>query len=299
MLTGAGAIVLSDGESADPSSFLRHRKSRKYMGLQDDLAVIATGRALSSASLSRDALGERAGLFLAVGYIPFDEGDIAPVLEASMSSDGQSFDVRRFGSGGFQRAHPLLTFRCLPNMPAYHVSANFDVQGAYYVTYPGPAQLYAALEEACAALDDRRVDVAIVGAVTAQSNFLVRHHFARIEPPVASSRLRDACAAIILETESHARSRGAPICGRLAGLRLEYTPLDLAGLAARRPPSECVDGQVVEDADGLGPAHLVITLAERLAHGSRGALHHILHSRDGIRAESSWLLAAPTREAMR
>jgi 3-oxoacyl-(acyl-carrier-protein) synthase len=259
------------------------------MGLQDDLAVVATGRALESAGLGRD-LGERAGLFLSVGYIPFREEDILPVLEASM--DGERFDVRKFGGGGFQRAHPLLTFRCLPNMPAYHVSVGFDVQGPYCVTYPGPAQLYAALDEACAALADGRIDVALVGGVAAQSNFLVRHHFARIEPPVAASRLRDAAAILVLESEAHARARGATVRGRLESMRVDYTPPDV--LAGAAPSRETIDGATLppslSDAE-LGPALLGVALAHALAERGPRTVGHTLQSRDGVRAESLWVLS--------
>jgi 3-oxoacyl-(acyl-carrier-protein) synthase len=293
-LTGAGAIVLAPGEACDPTPFLRTRKSRKFMGLQDDLAVAATGRALASAGLSR--LGERAGLYLAIGYIPFREEDIGPVLEASLSDD--SFDVRRFGAGGFQRAHPLLTFRCLPNMPAYHVSVNFDVQGPYLVTYPGPAQLYAALEEATMALADGRVDVALVGGLAAQSNFLVRHHFGRITPPVDASRLRDVAAMLVLERKEDATRRGAVIRGELASVHVEYTPPELGGLALARAagrPSERIDGEVLAGAEGLGPAQLAVALASRLEAGSGGELRHALQSRDGVRAESTWTLDGAAR----
>jgi 3-oxoacyl-(acyl-carrier-protein) synthase len=282
-MTGAGAIVLDDSSGpCDPSSFLKVRKSRKYMGLQDDLAVVATGRALASAGLAAP-LGERAGLFLAVGYIPFREDDILPVLEAS-TTEG-AFDVRRFGDGGFQRAHPLLTFRCLPNMPAYHVSVSFDVQGPYCVTYPGPAQLYAALDEACAALADGRIDVALVGGVAAQSNFLVRHHFSRIEPPVSETRLRDAGAMIVLETDAHAHARGATVRARLEGMRVEYTPFDV--LREGRASRETVDGE--ETDVELGPARLGVALAGALGTGR--TMKHVLDSRDGIHAESMWVIA--------
>jgi 3-oxoacyl-(acyl-carrier-protein) synthase len=285
-VTGAGAVVLRGDERAcDPSAFLRAKKSRKYMGLQDDLAVVATGRALASAGLGA-SLGERAGLFLAVGYIPFREDDILPVLDAS-TTDGR-FDVRRFGSGGFQRAHPLLTFRCLPNMPAYHVSVSFDVQGPYCVTYPGPAQLYAALEEACAALAEERVDVALVGGVAAQSNFLVRHHFARIDAPVDAARLCDSGAVVVLEREAHARARGAAVRARLASMHVTYAPPDV--LREGRACRETVDG-VAED-DELGPARLFVALAGALGT-SRTPRHvrHVLESRDGVRAESLWVIA--------
>lgn len=289
VLTGAGAIVIGgpDAETCDPTPFLRTRKSRKFMGLQDDLAVVATARALASARLAAPC-GERTGLFLAVGYIPFLEGDIGPVLAASMTEG--HFDVARFGAGGFQKAHPLLTFRCLPNMPAYHVSVNFDVEGPYCVSYPGPAQLYAALEEACAAIADGRIDVALVGGVAAQSNFLVRHHFARITPPVDAAVLRDVCGVMVLEREAHARARGATIRGRLEALRTDYTPPDV--LVAGRPTVQRLDGEAIAGAEGLGPAHLPIALAERLARGGARALRHALDSRDGVRAESTWVLEA-------
>jgi 3-oxoacyl-(acyl-carrier-protein) synthase len=284
ILTGGGCVV----GACDPTPYLRVRKSRKFMGLQDDLAVVAAGRALESAGLGRD-LGERTGLFLAVGYIPFREEDILPVLAASM--EGERFDVRRFGGGGFQRAHPLLTFRCLPNMPAYHVSVAFDVQGPYVVTYPGPAQLYAALEEATAALADGRIDVALVGGVAAQSNFLVRHHFARIEPPVLPETLCDASAILVLETEAHARARNANVRGRLESVRAEYTPPDV--FAPGRASVETLEGATTPDDGELGPALLGVALARALETKSESprTVKHVLESRDGVRAESLWVLA--------
>ncbi len=275
-VTGAGTILLGATDATcDPTPFLRVRKSRKFMGTQDDLAVVATARALASADLATPP-PERTGLFLAVGYIPFREEDIGPVLAASLGAAGE-FDVRRFGAGGFQRAHPLLTFRCLPNMPAYHVSVNFDVQGPYCVTYPGPAQLYAALDEARAAIADDRVDVALVCGVAHQSNFLVRHHFARLDPPVAPDRLRDVAAVIVLEREAHARARGATVRARLESMHVSYDPFDVIN-----------EGRA-GTADELGPASLPHAIATAL--GAPQVLVHTLESRDGISARSEWVIA--------
>lgn len=270
-LTGAGSVLLAPGDACDPLPFLRTRKSRKFMGLQDDLAVVAAGRALASAG--RTSLGERAGLFLAVGYIPFLESDIAPVLEASM--DGERFDVRRFGAGGFQKAHPLLTFRCLPNMPAYHVSACFDVQGPYYVTYPGPSELYSALAEARYALEVGIIDIALVGAVAAQSNFLVRHHFSRIEPP--QPELHDVAAVLVLERVEDA---GARRRGSLDALAIDYEPPSLEAYASPERP-----------ASSYGPAALPLAVARALESGARSELVDELVARDGVRATSTWSFA--------
>jgi len=300
-VTGAGSVLLARGEATcEPTAFLKVRKSRKFMGTQDDLAVVAAGRALESAGLwpRTDAWHpERVGLFIAVGYIPFREEDIAPVLAASM--DGDRFDVRRFGAGGFQQAHPLLTFRCLPNMPAYHVSVCFDVQGPYQVTYPGPSSLYAALEEACHELADRRIDVAVVGGVAHQGNFLVRHHFARIDAPVAPDLLRDAGAFVVIEDEAHARARGAPVRARLEDVHVEYTPLD--PLHEGRPGREEVDGAAAteghpfgyHEARDLGPALLPFAIDAALRTGARttpAPLRHWLEGRDGVSASSTWVI---------
>jgi len=265
--TGVASVVLPPGErTIDPSSFLKVRKGRKYMGVQDDLAVVAAGRALGDAGLAGERLGERAGLYLAVGFIPFLEEDIAPVLAASLDEKGD-FSMSRFSAGGFQRAHPLLTFRCLPNMPAYHVSVCFDVQGPYVVTYPGVGQAYLALEQACAALSDGRVDVALVGGVAHQKNFLVEHHFRRVDAPI--DELRDAAAFVVLERAGTPRGRW-----RLDALEIAYTPFD-----------PTIERRRVTGGDAfVGPAAPFLALAD-------GALEHAATTADGLRVASRWSAA--------
>jgi len=306
-VTGAGHVLLREGDDpCDPLPYLKTRKSRKYMGIQDDLAVVSAGKALAAAGLDGQALGERTGLYLAVGYIPFQEEDIGPVLAASLDAEGR-FSMERFSDVGYQQAHPLLTFRCLPNMPAYHVSVNFDIQGPYLVTYPGAAQLYLAIEEACAALREGRVDVALVGGVAHQRNFLVEHHFRRIDHPREPAELRDAGAFLVLETKAHAAARGATPLGCLKSLSLHYTPFD--PIEAMPAPSEMLEILAADQADDddepapmsshsvaspsleFGPASLAITLSTMW--GDRGirdtVVRHILESRDGLRGESTWL----------
>ena len=288
VVTGAAGIVLGGAEgepSCDPMPFLKVRKSRKFMGIQDDLAVVAAGRALQHAGLGA-ALGERTGLYAAIGFIPFDQAEIDRVVAASVDARG-NFSMPLFAAEGIARAHPLLTFRCLPNMPAYHVSANFDVQGPYLVGYPGPGQLHQAIEEAAFALREGEIDVALVVAVAHQRNFLVTHHFARIEPPVAAERLRDAGTCLVLERAADAMRRGAVVRARIASWSLGYVP-------GERPPIEesfTLDGAPLDvDALGaLGPAGLGVMLSRSL--GRSGTLRHVLRARDGVTADSAWELA--------
>src|SRR6266545_929174 len=186
VVTGMGHVISG---LCDPTPYLKVRKNRKFMGVQDDLAVVAAGAALEHAALDagHGGLGERVGLYLAVGYIPFEQSDIDQLLESSV--DERGFSMHRLSTVGYSQLNPLLTFRCLSNMPAFHISVNFDIQGPYFVTYPGPGQFYLALEEACRALLANAIDVALVAGVAHQRNFLVAHHFGRLDPPVTEERL--------------------------------------------------------------------------------------------------------------
>lgn len=276
VVTGTGAVT----DACDPAPFVRLRKLRKFMGRQDDLAVTAAGVALQAASIT-GSLGERCGLYLAVGYIPFEAADIDQLLGASL--DGDRFSMACFASRGFGAINPLLTFRVLPNMPAFHVSLNFDVQGPYLVTYPGIGQFYGALEEAICALNDRLVDIALVGGVADQTNALVEHHFSRITPPVDPSRLSDAAAFLVLERAADAQARGVAPRARLLDYRLDYRPVDPFGDS---PPSECIarDGVCVNGGRHFGPASLGVALS---APGP-ARLTHRACTRDGFTAASTW-----------
>ncbi len=265
VVTGLGAVT----GPCDPVPYLKVRKQRKFMGVQDDLAVVAAGRALESAGLPR-ALGERAGLYMAVGYIPFERIDMDELLKGSVDERG-AFSMARFSTVGYESVNPLLTFRCLSNMPAYHVSANFDVQGPYAVLYPGAGQFYLALEEARAALEAGLIDIALVAGVAHQKNFLVQHHFARLDPP--ADRLEDAAACLVLERASERSARA-----HLRELTVAYEP--------HNPFEESLTTREAGADPSMGPASLPVALSR-----ATGVLRHELVARDGIRASSEWVFA--------
>ena len=266
--------------------YLRVKKLRKYMGVQDDLAVVAAGRALESAGLADVFLGERAGLYLVVGHLPFERDDLAPLVTAS--EDQGRFSPTCFSTAGVRAVNGLLTFRCLPNMPAFHISTSFDLQGPYFVTYPGPGQFYLALEEACAALADGDIDVALVGGVAHQRNFLVEHHFSRLDRPVPPERLADAAGCLVLETANHAQRRQAPVRGRLLRWEAAYHRHD--PFAGGPVPEERLEGTTGDPDRELGAASLPTRLSLAAGQGRR-VLRHSLTSRDGISASSVWELA--------
>jgi len=259
------------------------------MAKQDDLALVAAGRALESAGLRDRSLGEKTGLFIAVGYVPFEKNDIDLLARSSIDEGGFSMD--RFSTEGMDSVNPLLTFHCLPNMAAFHISVSFDIQGPYFVTYPGSGQFYSALESACHCLEEERIDVALVVGVAHQRNFLVEHHFARIDQAVAPERLMDASGCIILEAVAHAGERSAPIRGRLLARRMSYQPHN--PFESSVPYAESFTGAGcpnVEPFGRLGAASLPVMLSVTSAAGGR-IVEHSLQSGDGIVAASSWDLS--------
>lgn len=281
--------ALAFGAQVDPTPHLLVRKSRKYLSPQDDLAVVAAANALSQSCMTRGHLGERAGLAVCVGYLSFDRKDTDPVLAVSVE-DGR-FSMPRFSSDGMRKTHPLLTFRCLPNMPAFHVSVNFDLRGPYWCTYPSEAQSYAALGRAMDWIEDDEADVVLVGAVAHQRNFLVEHHLGRLEHPLAPSALRDAGAMLVLERASRAIARGARPLARVHRPRVRFAPRRPFDPGAPAPMDQWrADRSPIAPAlDGsLGCAAPFAALAALLeAHRGR-TLEHALVTRDAISVEARW-----------
>ena len=231
---------------------------RKFMGRQDELAVIAAARAVAAAALPK-ALGERCGLYLSVGFIPFEDADLAMLVDAS-TAEGR-FSMERFSTTAFRALSPLLTFRCLPNMPAFHVSLNLDVQGPYSVGYPGIGQFYLALEEAAAALDEGTIDLALVGGVADQDNVLVQHHFSRIDAtdctrarsrarPASSSSSADRTPTVAARHGERGRSRA----------RSGYCPADPFEVCGTHEERTAIRGASC-DVAALGPASLAVALS--------------------------------------
>lgn len=280
VVTGCGHVV---GPDCDSTPALKSRKMRKFMGRQDELAVIAAVRAVETAALPK-ALGERCGLYLSVGFIPFESADLAMLVEAS-SAAGR-FSMEQFSTTAFRSLSPLLTFRCLPNMPAFHVSLNLDVQGPYLVGYPGIGQFYLALEEAAAALDEGSIDVALVGGVADQDNVLVHHHFSRIDGPIDASALTSAAGFLVLERQQDAARRGAAWRARPIACEIRYCPADPFEVCGTHE-ERTVTRDVSCDAAALGPASLAVALST----ASPGTLTHTVRSRDRFVASSEWEIA--------
>ena len=286
VVTGSGSCVLAPGDAAvfNVLPYLKSRKMRKFMGKQDQLAVVAASLALQGRALSTEALRERTGIYITVGYVPFERDDIEAMARHSVE-DG-TFSMERFSLDGIEQVNPLLTFRCLPNMPAFHVSLNCGIQGPYFVTYPGAGQFYLALERAVAALNANEIDHALVGAVADQDNFLVEFHRTH-KSSLRDRTCLDAGAFLLLE-------RGSQVGAEPQGLVLQefdvrYRPHDpWAGASAHEEhflPDRIAD--IAKDAS-LGAASLPAFLDSARRTNRTGVFTHRIATGDGIEANSRW-----------
>ena len=282
---GSGRCVLAPGETTalDVLPFLKSRKMRKFMGKQDQLAVVAASLSLQGCPLSAEVLRERTGLYITVGYIPFERDDIEAMARHSVE-DG-SFSMQRFSTDGIEQVNPLLTFRCLPNMPAFHVSLNCGIQGPYFVTYPDAGQFYLALERAIAALSAHEIDYALVGAVADQDNFLVEFHRAH-KSSLRDRTTRDAGAFLLLERSSGAS--GASSVLELQELDVQYRPHDPWNSARVHQESFLPDS--ISDDAYLGAASLPAFLDKARRTHQTGVFNHRIATSDGIEASSRWIM---------
>ncbi len=201
-----------------PLEFLRIRKTLKFMSKQDRLALSAAGKALKQAEPPEAQRTLQCGVFITVGYIPFRLEEARALC--GHSTEKGDFSMTRFTTDAYDVINPLRAFSCLPNMPAHHLAANFNLQGEYFITYPGTAELYLALQEAVERLWEGSIRFALVGGTADQTNFLVENHYRKVfqGPPAP---LADAAAFMVLETEQGARERNQPPLARLVSLQYD------------------------------------------------------------------------------
>ncbi|MEZ6147937.1 MAG: beta-ketoacyl-[acyl-carrier-protein] synthase family protein [Planctomycetaceae bacterium] len=145
-----------------------------------------------------------------------------------------NFTFSKWARNGITKMEPLWLLKYLPNMPACHIAIFVDARGPSNSITQDEASSNLALIEALNVIHRGAADMMVAGATGARLHEFKVIHAAiweelgyRPEDPAASSRpfdierngevVAEGSCTFILETEEHAKARGAKILGYLTG----------------------------------------------------------------------------------
>ncbi len=211
-------------------------KSMKVMNRETQLGVVAAFQTIVQSGLPENHYSpERFGVSFGAGYVSMLPEDFQDGIEAC-SADDQSFVIEQWGSRGVQKISPLWILKCLPNMPACHISILANLQGPNNSITQGESSVNFALSEAYHMVAEGAADAMLVGGTgstilpfSRMHRLLdqeVAPHDQTIDPrslckPFDKHRtgsvLGEGAAAFLLEDMKSAMKRGATIYGEICG----------------------------------------------------------------------------------
>ena len=214
--------------------FIANRKSLKIMGNNIRFGCAAARMAMDHSGLSEQPPApERFGVVMGSGIVPTDVEELGRAITHSLDESGE-FDVRRFGEAGQKQLFPLWLLKHLPNMVAAHVSIIHNAQGPNNTIVTACSASTQAVGEGLRILQRGDADVVLVGGADSRIDplSLVAYSLlgavsvadrdpAKVSRPYDRDRdgfvLGEGAACLVLESEEHARARGATIYAEVTG----------------------------------------------------------------------------------
>ena len=228
------------------------RKGLKLMSREIQMGIAATQRALIDAEIFFGQLDpERVGTSIGCDYILTTSDELIESFKACFGDNCQ-FDFGFWGEKGLVKMTPLWQLKYLSNMPSCHIAIYNDFRGVCSSVTLREASIGATVGEAVHNITSGKVDVMAVGATGSRLHpvkmiqaMLAEQVAEDDEPPETASRpfdserhgmvLGEGAGSLILESEEHAKKRGARIYGEvvcgtyLAHVdRIPHTGSDLA-----------------------------------------------------------------------
>ncbi len=241
----------------EPKQYVKPRKSLKVMSRETQLGFTATELAWSDARLESDAIDpERLGVISGANMFRAELGELIDTYKAT--NNQESFDFSRWDKG-MREMFPLWLLKYLPNMAACHIGIAHDARGPVNSIVEGDVSSLLALIEATDVIARGHADVMLTGATSTMLSpvDLAWHAGARmsrnVEHPAKACRPFDAArdgtvggegaVMFVLESRSHAESRGAKIQGRVLGYGRRCEPC----INGKKPTGRAI-GQSIEAA---------------------------------------------------
>jgi len=214
--------------------FVPNRKALKIMGRNIRFGVAAARMAMEHSGLAEGAPDPtRFGVVMGSGLVPTDVEEVGNAIMASLDDEGR-FSLRRFGESGQKMLFPLWLLKHLPNMVAAHISIIHNAQGPNNTIVTACSAATQAIGEAMRIIERGDADVMLAGGADSRIDplslaayWLLGALSGSDRPPAQISRpfdrerdgfvLGEGAACLVLESEEHARARGATIYAECAG----------------------------------------------------------------------------------
>ena len=160
-ITAVGAIYGEHVDAFNPRKELPNRKHLKMMTRDVRLGIGAVVRAIENCANFSDYAPSRRGLYVGGAPIAAEPEDLARAVSA-VTVDGK-FDADAFGEKGIPCVPPLWLVKGLSNNIMGFATHYFDIQGHNVNRCDGKWGSLAAVVDGYHAINEGRVDVAIVG----------------------------------------------------------------------------------------------------------------------------------------
>ena len=230
---GWPARLAGEVRDFNPRALVEDRKLHKLLGRGDFLGLHAGARALEGSGIlqhrekldpeAAEAFNDRSAVFVGSGAASYQsQYDFLPLLARAAG------DLQAFGAELESIVSPMWLLRTLPNNVLCHLGIRSSFKGTNACITSHGVSGALALAEAAAALRSGEADRALAVAHCAPvepQNIMYYHSLGLLDPeglrPFDGGRqgtiLGEGAAALLLETELSARSRGAEVFGELLG----------------------------------------------------------------------------------
>lgn len=219
----------------EPQRYIKQKKYLKHMSRDIQLGVSSATLAMQDAGLrAGDVDPERLGVDYGAGRMSTTPQELVEAVRRS-SDDAQSFEFTRWGQDSMGDICPLWLLRQLPNMPACHISIEFDARGPNNTITSRDSSALLALAEGMRVIERGVADCMIVGGCGSNIHPVDIAKFSlfeslsrRDDDPLRACRpfdferdgtiVGEGAASFIIESYEHAVRRGANIYGEVLGV---------------------------------------------------------------------------------
>jgi 3-oxoacyl-[acyl-carrier-protein] synthase II len=212
--------------------YFRTTKGLKFSDRKTQLGVAAAAMAMRAAAFP-EGEAARAGLAVvfgcALGDLEVDElgNAVAPDAAARAAED-----VALFAERALRRLYPLWLLVNLPNMLSAQVAIQLEACGPSYTVMTEGVSGLQAIGEGYELIRDGVVDAAVVGGAESPLTPFCFGCLSQQNPDgEAVPVLGEGAAALVLESDGHARERGAPAIAEITGFAVRAPGREAGGIA--------------------------------------------------------------------